>query len=76
MNATSDRPSYSRWYELKGQVQQTFDKLTDDDVERWSGGMDDLAGMVQQRYGYTRSQADININNWLWKIDQKAHARA
>ena len=74
MNATSDRMAYSKWYELKSQVQQTFTRLTDDDVERLSGGMDDLAGMVQQRYGYTRSGANIDINKWLWAIDTKSHA--
>jgi hypothetical protein len=37
--------------------------------------MDDLAGMVQQRYGYTRSQADIDVNNWLRAIETKSHAR-
>ncbi|MBI5565919.1 MAG: hypothetical protein HY870_13570 [Chloroflexi bacterium] len=68
--------SYSRWYELKGQVRQTFAKLTADDVEQLSGGMDDLAGMVQHRYGYTRSQADIAVNNWLRSINNKAHAKA
>ena len=75
MNATSDRLGYSKWYELKGQVRPTFAKLTDDDVEGLSGGMDDLAGMVQHRYGYTRSQADIAVNDWLRAIDKKAHAK-
>ena len=65
----------SRWYELKGLVRPTFTKLTADDVERLSGGMDDLAAMVQQRYGYTRSEANIDINKWLWAIDIKSHAR-
>ena len=64
----------SRWYELKSQVRPTFTRLTADDVERLTGGMDDLAGMVQQRYGYTRSQADIDVNNWLRAIDRKSHA--
>jgi uncharacterized protein YjbJ (UPF0337 family) len=51
----------NKWYELKSQVRQTFPKLTEDDVEHLTGGMDDLAGMVQQRYGYTRSQANIGL---------------
>jgi len=55
----------SKWHELKSQVRQTFTKLTADDVEHLTGGMDDLAGMVQQRYGYTRSEANIDVNNWL-----------
>jgi uncharacterized protein YjbJ (UPF0337 family) len=66
----------SKWYQLKSQVRQTFPKLTDDDVEHLTGGMDDLAGMVQQRYGYTRSQANTDVNNWLRAIDRKSHPKA
>ena len=76
MNATSDRLGYSKWYELKGQVRQTFTKLTDEDVERLNGGMDELAGVVQRKYGYTRSQADMEVNNWLRSIYQKARSKA
>jgi uncharacterized protein YjbJ (UPF0337 family) len=72
MDATKDH-LHSRWYELKSQVRQTFPRLTAEDVEQLSGGMDDLAGMVQHRYGYTRSQADIDVNNWLRAIDKKSH---
>lgn len=65
----------NKWYELKSQVRQTFPKLTADDVEHLTGGMDDLAGVVQQRYGYTRSQANIDVNNWLRAIDRNAHPK-
>ena len=74
MDATKDHLN-SRWYELKGQVRQTFTRLSAEDVELLSGGMDDLAAMVQQRYGYTRSQADIDVNNWLRAIANKSRAR-
>ena len=36
MDATKD-VLQGKWHELKGQVRQTFAKLTDDDIERMSG---------------------------------------
>lgn len=43
--------------ELKGQIKQTWGKLTDDDLLRLEGGGDELIGKVQKAYGYTRERA-------------------
>ena len=65
-----------KWHELKGQARQTFAKLTDDDVERLSGKTEELSGVLQQKYGYTKAKADTEINNWLKEADKKLHAVA
>ena len=54
-----------KWHELKGQVRQQWGKLTDDDIQRLSGKTDELARVLQQKYGYGKVQAEIEINNWL-----------
>jgi uncharacterized protein YjbJ (UPF0337 family) len=54
-----------RWIEVKGLVRQKWGKLTDDDFTRLSGKTEELAGVLQQRYGYGRAQAKIEIHNWL-----------
>ena len=64
-----------KWHELKGQARQTFAKLTDDDIERMSGKMEELSGVLQQRYGYNKAKADTEINNWLKEADKKLHAK-
>lgn len=64
MDATQDI-LYGKWHELKGQVRQQWGKLTDDDLTRLSGKIEELAGVLQQRYGYGKAQAKIEINNWL-----------
>jgi uncharacterized protein YjbJ (UPF0337 family) len=64
-----------KWHELKGQVRQTFAKLTDDDVERLSGKMEELSGVVQQKYGYNTAQAETENNNRLKEADKKLHAK-
>jgi uncharacterized protein YjbJ (UPF0337 family) len=56
---------FGKWHELKGQVRQQWGKLTDDDFGRLSGKTEELAGILQQRYGYGKVQAEIEINNWL-----------
>jgi uncharacterized protein YjbJ (UPF0337 family) len=54
-----------KWPELKDQVRQHWGKLTDDDLTRLSGKTEELAGVLRQRYGYGKAQAEIEINNWL-----------
>jgi uncharacterized protein YjbJ (UPF0337 family) len=64
-----------KWHELKGQVRQTFAKLTDDDIERMSGKMEELSGVLQKKYGYDKAKADTEINNWLKEADKKLHGK-
>jgi uncharacterized protein YjbJ (UPF0337 family) len=74
MDATKDILQ-GKWHELKGQARQTFAKLTDDDIERMSGKMEELSGVLQQKYGYNKAKADTEINNWLKEADKKLHAK-
>ncbi len=54
-----------KWHELKGQVKQRWGKLTEGDVTRLSGKTEELAGILQQRYGYGKAQAELEINQWI-----------
>jgi len=63
---------FEKWHELKGQVRQKWGKLTDDDFARLSGKTEELVGVLQQRYGYGRAQAELEINHWLLDLDQLA----
>ena len=58
-----------KWLELKGQVKLRWGKLTDDDVQRLSGKPEELTGVLQQRYGYGKVQAEIEINQWVSEHD-------
>ncbi len=61
---------FGKWHELKGQVRQQWGKLTDDDLTRLSGKIEDSLAL-QQRYGYGKAQAEKEINDWLRKHDQR-----
>jgi uncharacterized protein YjbJ (UPF0337 family) len=64
MDATQDILT-GKWHELRGKVRQQWGKLTDDDVTKLSGKTEELAGLLQQRYGYGKAQAENEINKWL-----------
>ena len=45
--------------------QRAVGKLSDDDLERAGGKADQLIGLLQQKYGYTREQAEEEFNRRL-----------
>ena len=51
-----------KWKEMRGHVKEWWGKLTDDDVERVGGKYDQLMGILQQKYGYTREDAEKEID--------------
>ena len=53
------------WTQLKGKVQQQWGKLTGDDLDRIEGKRKELVGLVQERYGYAREQAEKEVESFL-----------
>ena len=47
-----------KWKQMRGQVKSWWGKLTDDDLEKVNGKFDVLIGLLQEKYGYTRQQAE------------------
>ena len=54
-----------QWKQLKGQIQKQWGKLTDDELDEIEGNKDILIGKLQERYGYSQAQAEMEYNTWL-----------
>jgi len=62
------------WSELKGEVKRQWSKLNDEDVELVKGKYAELLGLLQERYGHVKEQAEREINDWAkrLKVDSAA----
>jgi uncharacterized protein YjbJ (UPF0337 family) len=49
------------WKEMRGRVREQWGKLTDDDVDIIAGRRDRLVGLIQQRYGTLKEDADAQV---------------
>lgn len=58
-----------KWMQMKGKVKQQWGKLTDDELDKMSGRYDELAGIIQERYGYSREEAANELDMFLTKLD-------
>jgi uncharacterized protein YjbJ (UPF0337 family) len=52
------------WTQFKGKMREKWGKLTDNDWETVAGKKDQLLGKLQERYGYTREQAESDYDDW------------
>jgi uncharacterized protein YjbJ (UPF0337 family) len=56
------------WTQIKGEAQKQWGKLTDDDLTVIQGEQTKLLGRLQERYGYTREQAEKAVEEWHARI--------
>lgn len=52
------------WKTMKGQVQQQWGKLTNDDLDVINGRREELLGRIQNVYGVARDEAEKQITDW------------
>ncbi|MCU0705585.1 MAG: CsbD family protein [Fimbriiglobus sp.] len=57
------------WKQFMGQVKQRWGKLTDDDLTTIAGKRDQLAGKLQQEYGYTKERAERELDEFARDVE-------
>jgi uncharacterized protein YjbJ (UPF0337 family) len=53
-----------KWKQAKGQVQQKWGELTDDDLAVVNGKREALVGIVQERYGIAKEEAESQVKEF------------
>lgn len=51
-------------WKLTGKVKEKWGKLTDDDLIAIAGKRDQLAGVLQERYGYAKERAEKELEDF------------
>ena len=54
-----------KWKQMKGEAKVMWGKLTDDELDIAEGHKDKLAGLIQERYGRTKEEAEREIDSFL-----------
>lgn len=52
------------WKQVKGEVQQKWGKLTNDNLDQVEGNRKKLAGLIQEAYGKTADEAEKELTEW------------
>jgi len=54
-----------QWKQLLGKAKTTWGKLTDDELLKIEGNAQRLTGLVQERYGATREDAEKQVKKFF-----------
>jgi uncharacterized protein YjbJ (UPF0337 family) len=65
-----------RWNQLHGSVRERWGRMTDDDVQTLTGARDRLIGKIQERYGTTKAEAEMQVDAWSITLKEMEHERA
>jgi len=59
-----------QWKQLRGQIKEWWGVLTDDDLDKINGQRDQMIGMLQKKYGFTKDQATRELDDRLAQLRQ------
>ena len=62
-----------KWKQLRGEIRDKWGQLTDDELDQIAGKREKLAGLLQERYGYTQMEAEQQIDDFLDEWEEKVH---
>lgn len=60
-----------KWKQLRGYLRERWGELTDDELDQIAGKRDRLAGLLQERYGYTQMEAEQQIDDFVSEWEEK-----
>ena len=65
-----------KWKQIRGEAKAWWGKLTDDDLERAAGKYEVFAGILQEKYGYTREHAVNEIDKHVTDLETKLKSKS
>lgn len=51
----------AQWKQLRGEIKKRWGELTDDELDQVGGEWDKFTGLLQEKLGYTKEQAEAQI---------------
>ncbi len=60
------------WTQFKGEMQSKWGEITDDELDQAKGERDRLVGLIQERYGLAKSDAETEIDKLVGKLSSAA----
>lgn len=64
------------WKQIKGSVKSAFGRLTDDDLTEVEGNSEKMIGKLQERYGYSRADAERAWNDFRGGLNRESDQAA
>ena len=60
-----------KWKQVRGEIRGWWGKVTDDDLDKVAGQFDVFVGLLQEKYGYSREQAEEELDKKMNEYETK-----
>ena len=57
-----------KWNQLQGSARVEWAKLTDQELEQVQGERDKLVGLIQEKYGRSKEEAEEEVDQWSRRV--------
>jgi len=57
-----------KWQQIRGQARQWWSKLTESDLERVGGNLEEFVTILQAKYGFTRAAVEDELNQRMMQF--------
>jgi uncharacterized protein YjbJ (UPF0337 family) len=64
-----------KWTQVRGEAKVWWGKLTDDDLDKVAGRFDMFIGLLQEKYGYSRAQAEQEIEKRVTELESNLNRK-
>ena len=64
-----------KWKQVRGEAKVWWGKLTDDDLDKVAGRFDMFIGLLQEKYGYSRAQAEQEIEKRVTEFESNMNRK-
>jgi uncharacterized protein YjbJ (UPF0337 family) len=61
------------WKQFKGNIQEQWGKLTNDDIDVIAGRREQFIGKIQERYGIAKDEAEEQVRAFEAKVAARAN---
>ena len=58
------------WNGVSDTIKRTWGKLSEDDLTAIAGRRDQLAGLLQEKYGYAKAVAESKVDQFALRLDE------
>ena len=64
-----------KWKQVRGESRIWWDRLSDDDLDKIAGRFDMFIGLLQEKYGYSRAQAEQEIEKRVTELESNMNRK-
>ncbi len=60
------------WSQMTGEIKSQWGDLTDDEIRKAAGERERFVGLIQERYGFAKSDAEVQVDKFLANLKDAA----